>query len=205
LTPLFFWLYKEIAMSDKDWNAVLTRIRNELSDLAHYVDNARKGIESLETTVKLSTEKFPEASRNLSSITGDLETAANSIIAILESMIGDADKAQRLIAELASYNAAIPADRRTRFDALIKELDAVNSGGKAATMDMFTFVSFHDLSGQKLKKVMDSLATVETKIAELAQGFGFDETSAQAKAEVNEHSKVSQDAIDMLIKQKLGQ
>ncbi|TAN60048.1 hypothetical protein EPN18_09375 [bacterium] len=192
-------------MSDKDWNAVLTRIRNELSDLAHYVDNARKGIESLETTVKLSTEKFPEASRNLSSITGDLETAANSIITILEGMIGDADKAQRLISELASYNAAIPGDRRARFDALIKELDALNSGGKAATMDMFTFVSFHDLSGQKLKKVMDSLATVETKIAELAQGFGFDEGAAQAKTGVHEHSKVSQDAIDMLLKQKLGQ
>lgn len=190
-------------MNNKDWNAVLTRIKTELSDLAHYVDSAKKGIESLEVTVRLSTEKFPEASKHLNAVSGDLETAANSIITILEGMINDSDKTQKLIAELNSLRTDLAGPSRARFDAAVKDLTAANSGNKAAAMDMFTFVSFHDLSGQKLKKVMDTLATVENKIAEIAQGFGFEEGAAQAKTAGKEHTKVNQDAIDVLLSQKL--
>lgn len=196
-------------MHDTNWTAVLNRIRVELSDLANYVDNARKGIENLESTVKISTEKFPEASKHLSSITGDLEAAANNIISILEGMVAEEERTAALLKELSGLSNEVSDRGRARFGAIVAGLSAINAKGRADTMNIFTFLAFHDLSGQKLKKVMEALATVEKKVSDLAHSFGFEEAEAAkqpslAKEHGADASKVNQDTIDQIMKQMGG-
>lgn len=192
-------------MPDTNWNNILGKIRTELSDLAKYVDNAKKGIENLESTVKVSTEKFPEATKHLSAVTGDLENAANNIISILEGLLEEKERAHKLFGELAAYADHLPAGIRARFIALASDLDSINSKSKANLMDIFSSLSFHDLSGQKLKKVMSAIADVEKKVAELAKTFGFVEGHAVNKEPAKGKDAASnQDTVDMILKQMRG-
>lgn len=190
-------------MSDNIQNKLLSKIREELSSLAMYVDGAKKGIENLETAVNISSEKFPEASQHLNAITGDLEDAANNIMNILEGLIEDGEKTHRLIAEVGKFADALDGDARSVFAAKVKEVDMINNKMKSSMTDMFANLSFHDLSGQKVKKVVTALSTVEKKIFELAKDFGFGENEL-GKSKEQHAPAIKQDAVDEIMSKLKG-
>lgn len=160
-------------MSEDNWNDVLNKIRGELANLAKFVDNTRKGIDNLELTVKVGSEKFPEASNQLNAVTGDLEKAADNIMTILEGLMAEQDRTNALLNSLSVWAATLDSANADKGQGFIKELGVINEKAKKEMMDIFTNMSFHDLSGQKLKKVIGSLAVVESKLLELALTFGF--------------------------------
>ena len=190
-------------MSDNIQNKLLSKIREELSSLAMYVDGAKKGIENLENAVTISSEKFPEASRHLNAITGDLEDAANNIMNILEGLIEDGEKTHKLIAEAERFAEALGGDAKAAFAAKMKEIDSLNSRMKTSMTDMFANLSFHDLSGQKVKKVVTALSTVEKKIFELAKDFGFGEHDL-GKSKEQHAPAIKQDAVDEIMSKLKG-
>lgn len=194
----------------KNWDSVLNKIREELASLARFVDQTRQGIDTLETTVKISSEKFPEASTQLSAVTGDLENAANNIMSILEGLMSEGDRAHGLLKELSEWAEAARGAGNSRGVSIINELDKINAKSKQDMMDIFTNMSFQDLTGQKLKKVIGSLAVVESKLLELALNFGFNgdaiKTAGQ-KELLNElkgaktSMPIDQDVVDRIMKE----
>jgi chemotaxis protein CheZ len=182
----------------------LGKIRAELSDLAHYVDDARKGIDGLEATVKLSSEKFPEASGQLSAVTGDLEEAANNIMTLLEALIEDEDEAYGLLKELKEHIKVLPEAKAGEAEAAIAGLENINQRMKSSTMDIFANTAFADLSGQKLKKVVGALSVVEAKIIEFACSFGFkgvNDAKKAIKASGDGETTFDQSEIDRILKE----
>ncbi|MBI5344528.1 MAG: protein phosphatase CheZ [Deltaproteobacteria bacterium] len=188
-------------MSSTANSELLTRIRAGLSSLTMFVDSARGGIESLESTVRISTEKFPEASGYLSNVTGDLESAANSIMTILEDLMNEQDKYPALLTALRQIITELPPDKGAKAAGVIKELDSINTRTKKELMNIFAGMSFQDLSGQKIKKVMSALADVEKRIGELADSFGFGSSmrAGAAKAAIPA-APVDQNAVDEILK-----
>ena len=151
----------------------LDRIKAELTSLARYVDQSRQGVDSLESAVKIGSEKFPEASNQLSSVTGDLENAANNIMSIVEGLLVEHDRMSALLESFSKWVGSVRNEDADRGAIMLKELTDVNVGMKSNIMEIFSNLSFHDLSGQKLKKVIGTLAAVEAKILEMAINFGF--------------------------------
>ncbi|MBI5810001.1 MAG: protein phosphatase CheZ [Deltaproteobacteria bacterium] len=189
-------------MSSTANSELLTRIRAGLSSLTMFVDSARGGIESLESTVRISTEKFPEASGYLSNVTGDLESAANSIMTILEDLMNEQDKYPALLTALRQIITELPPDKGAKAASVIQELDSINTKTKKELMNIFAGMSFQDLSGQKIKKVMSALADVEKRIGELADSFGFGSSmraGAAAKPAIPA-APVDQNAVDEILK-----
>ncbi|MBI5587515.1 MAG: protein phosphatase CheZ [Deltaproteobacteria bacterium] len=170
-------------MSDNanSWNSILNKLREELSGLAKFVDQTRQGIDNLETTVKISSEKFPEASTQLNAVTGDLENAANNIMNILEGLMADGDTTQALLKEFTAWALTLKAHESAAGAAIIRKLEDMNAKSKNDMMEIFTNMSFQDLTGQKLKKVIGSLAVVESKLLELALNFGFNGGPTEAE------------------------
>ncbi len=189
-------------MSRKDWNVVMTKITDELSGLAKFIDRTRQGLDSIETTVKIGTEKFPEASNQLSDVTGDLENAANKIMNTVEEHMADQEKAGALIKSLVEWSAN-PAADPAKGAQLAKELSALNAKGKETMMEIFALMSFQDLTGQKLKKVIGSLDVVEKKLVEIALSFGIDEAGLNSSSEPKQAGSkaVNQDIVDKLLKE----
>lgn len=199
-------------MSDhgNKWNSVLSKLREELSSLAKFVDQTRQGIDTLETTVKISSQKFPEASTQLSAVTGDLENAANKIMTIVEGLMSDGDTTHGLLNELKAWAASLKGDGGAKGAAIIKKLDEMNAKSKNDMMEIFSNMSFQDLTGQKLKKVIGSLAVVESKLLELALNFGFngDPAKQEQKTELLNGLKgptnnlpIDQDVVDRIMKE----
>ncbi|MBE9529037.1 MAG: protein phosphatase CheZ [Proteobacteria bacterium] len=148
------------------------KFKSELAGLAQYVDDARKGIDDIESAFQMSSEKFPEASGQLSMVSGDLENAANNIMELIENLVDENDKSKALVDELSALAQKLPEEDAKTAGGLTEKLDAVNTSMKTIMMDMFANTSFHDLSGQKLKKVISTLGTVEAKILEMACNVG---------------------------------
>jgi chemotaxis regulatin CheY-phosphate phosphatase CheZ len=205
-------------MSDNSRNEFLNRLKLELSSLARFIDKTRKGIESLEATVKISSEKFPEAAGHITSVKGELENAANLIMSAVESLNKDHDRMDALLKSLSEWAGGLSVASFTlgkvegvdKGSSMIKELGALNEKMKGGLMGIYTNLSFHDISEQKLKKVIGSLAVVESKLLELALNFGFtaDGRKLEMKADIlnvlratNEQMAIKQDIVDRILKE----
>ncbi|MBI5886833.1 MAG: protein phosphatase CheZ [Deltaproteobacteria bacterium] len=198
-------------MADNDWNDALTRVKTELSVLVKFVDKTRNGLDSLQSTVKISSEKFPEASRQITSVAGEIESAANNIITLLESMMLEQEKAQYLIKSLSTWIKGVPLDDKPKVTEALSQLDGINTRQKRDLMEIFTNLSFQDLTGQKLKKVIASLSIIESKLLELALTFDFgDSIRKEDKKEMlnelkethaAEPMRLNQDVVDKILKE----
>ena len=193
-----------------NWQSVLNKLREELSGLAKFVDQTRQGIDNLETTVKISSQKFPEASTQLNAVTGDLENAANKILTIVEGLMADGDTTHKLLNELKDWSATVKGDAAAKGAAIIGKLEGLSAKSRNDMMEIFTNMSFQDLTGQKLKKVIGSLAVVESKLLELALNFGFNGDPAndgQKAGLINElkgpanNLQVDQSVVDRIMKE----
>lgn len=197
-------------MGTTDWNDNLKRIKDELSLLVRFVDKTRTGLDSLQTTVKLSSEKFPEASRQLSAVAGELENAANNIIALLENLLGEHEESQAIIKSLHEWMGGFAPEEKKKGAAMLGRLEGINSSMKKDLMEIFSSLSFQDLTGQKLKKVVEGLSIVESKLLELAINFDFNDTIKlrdkkamlnELKEVANEPMKLNQDVVDKILKE----
>lgn len=185
-------------MSGKNWSEMQCKFRDEIAVLLRFIDKTRKGIETIENTVKLGSERFPEASSQIAAVTGELENAANNIMSILEGLMQEQESAHEVLKKLAEW--ASKANEPALGLKLVGELGRINEKSRREMMDIFTNMSFHDLSGQKLKKVITSLAVVESKLIEMASSFGLESgviaTLAQSKVD-----PLKQDVVDRLLKE----
>lgn len=173
-------------MSENKLMVTFDKFKSELASLAQYVDDARKGIDDIESAFQMSSEKFPEASGQLSMVSGDLENAANNIMELIETLVDEHDKSKVLLDELSALATKLPAKDAKKAVKIGEKLEEVNTAMKTTMMDMFANTSFHDLSGQKLKKVISTLGTVEAKILEMACNVGVadgEKTSSATKPE----------------------
>ncbi len=187
-------------MSGKNWSEMQCKFRDEISALLRFIDKTRKGVETLENTVKIGSERFPEASSQIAAVTGELENAANNIMSILEGLMQEQEGAHDLLEKLAAW--ASKTKEPEQGLKLIGELGRINEKSRREMMEIFTNMSFHDLSGQKLKKVVVSLAVVESKLLEMASSFGLENGAgigaALAQANVD---PLKQDVVDKLLKE----
>lgn len=194
-------------MEQEKFPTMIAKIREEVSNLAFFVDITRKGMDTIESTLTIGNEKFPEASSQLSSVTGDLENAANNIMSILETLMQEQDRADAIIKELLSWACGIQGSSDSC--ARITELASIHTRSKNGMMEIFSNMSFHDLSGQKLKKVIRSLAIIESKLLEVAVNFDLaGGRSSTEKSDLlnklkgsSEIKPLNQDVVDQLLKE----
>lgn len=187
-----------------NWNEVINKLREELASLASFIDKTRQGIDNIETTVKVGSEKFPEASNQLSAVTGELENAANTIMTILEGLMSEQDRADTLLKNLSVWAQKAASEDREAGMALIGDLKGINVKTRSDMMDIFANMSFQDLTGQKLKKVIGSLAVVEKKLLEMALSFGLDSiegVTTPGRSVKAAEVPINQDIVDRLLKE----
>jgi chemotaxis regulatin CheY-phosphate phosphatase CheZ len=182
-----------------NWNEVMNRLREELSSLAIFIDKTRQGIDTIETTVKV----VPEASNQLSAVTGELENAANVIMTILEGLMSEQDKADTLLKKVSEWAEKTGGADKEAGLAVISDLQAINVKTRSDMMDIFANMSFQDLTGQKLKKVIGSLAVVEKKLLEMALSFGVESLGDISTGSGTKTAElpINQDIVDRLLKE----
>ncbi|HHL39728.1 MAG TPA: hypothetical protein ENJ37_04425 [Deltaproteobacteria bacterium] len=194
------------AMEEKNWEEIVHKLKKEISDLAEYVDKTRRGVDDVAMTVKVGAETIPDTSDRIKSVTDGLEDAANRIMGILEGAMREQDRIQGLLAVLKDWAAALPEKDGREGLGIIDVLESMTGKTKENMMDIFTSLSFHDLSGQQLRKIMKSIAEVESRILALGLSFGIEVDKDEEKEDLlnklqGSSESLDQDVVDRILKE----
>jgi chemotaxis protein CheZ len=123
---------------------------------------------------------------------------------ILEGLLSEQERSDVLLKNLSEWAAKSATGEKEAGLSLINDLQAINLKTRSDMMDIFAHMSFQDLTGQKLKKVIGSLAVVEKKLLDMALSFGMnglgDMKAAVAGANTAE-MPIKQDIVDRLLKE----
>jgi len=194
-------------MSGNNDANLIQKLTQELTKLVEYVERTRTGLENIEDTVMVGSEAVPQASVQINAVTGDLETAANTIMTIVEEVLAEHERNHGLIESLSSWATTLNEKDRAGGEVLIDEIRAINEKTKQQMMNIFSNMSFHDLSGQKLKKVTSSLSVVQLKLHEIATSFGIKDFDEQKAKDIQKrfngivNDAMDQDVVDQLLKE----
>lgn len=135
------------------FSGIDTSIYRECRQLADYISNARKEIASLEPG-DLEHARIPRAGLELDAIVRQTEEATNTIMTSAEAIM-NADPA-----DVAAFQGTVEQN----------------------ILKIFEACSFQDITGQRISKVVQTLAYVETRINELRNLLGItDDEIAQAR------------------------
>lgn len=144
---------------------VESELYGELGELARYINITFKKLQTLEPNIKLSSEKIPMATSQLSDITRATEEATNRIMELTEKVLDNHDLISSGIERVKG------SDRLDKTN--IGELDRLVSDNKNSLIEIITCLSFQDLTGQKINKIMVMMRDVESRILELIVTFGL--------------------------------
>lgn len=133
---------------------------------------------------EIATNYIPLATDQLAAIIEATELAANKIMDNLESMQEGADRAKEMIASLKKGEVTLPGgekggvevdtDRETvkTLSPLIDTLDAYIDENISLISDSFAQMSFQDLTGQRIKRIMDVIGQMEEKVKDMVISSG---------------------------------
>lgn len=161
------------AMSEGDFNkSVNTKLQGELGELARYIDKTRRSLQKLDPVVTETTDKMPQASSQLTDITMATEAATHKIMTFTEKVMDDQEIVSVKIKDLREAATASTVDS-TAILRIARDIEEINNKNKNDMIEILTALSFQDLTGQKIKKIIALVGDVETRILGLLISFGI--------------------------------
>lgn len=193
---------KSIAEGDF-YKEVNIKIQGELGQLASYIDKIRKNLAVVDPGMSKASDKMPQASHELADINKMLESAANKMFDITEKMVDDHGKMSSQLAGLKNWITEV--NDNGKGNAALAELEAMHNITKADLVELITNLSFQDLTGQKIKKLIALVEEVEAKVLELLVTFGHRKEGTASKEKVlhdlRDRSKpINQNLVDDILK-----
>lgn len=161
------------AMSEGNFYKELnTKLQGELGELARYIDKTRKGLQKLDPHISSVSGKIPQASIHLFDITKATEEATHKVLSITEKVMDDQEKMSEKIAKLRDAATAAALDGPAILK-IAREIEEINNRNKDDLIEILTALSFQDLTGQKIKKIVALVQDVEMRILQLLMSFGL--------------------------------
>lgn len=121
----------------------------------------------------MADEMFSEASTQLGAILQTTETATESIMGLVEKHLDSSERASALLDSLD--------DDAGRAE--IAELRAGNQALSEDLMEIMTTLSFQDLTGQRIKRIVAALQQIEKVVFELYMATGLSVKAMQQNPE----------------------
>ncbi len=193
--PFFKGLAFEMSASVKDLALMFIEFRKDLLARIH------PGITDL-------TEHYiPQAADQLEGIIETTEQAANKIMDNLEAMQADTESAAAI---LASFNSGkIPPDdgadvaSGSQIDGQtlaemkphLNRMAEIANDNKTMIADIFIQMSFQDLTGQRIKRIMELVRQMESRLHKMIVSFGIKVAEKERNPEITD-SELAQAVAD---------
>ncbi|OGW15369.1 MAG: hypothetical protein A3G93_07365 [Nitrospinae bacterium RIFCSPLOWO2_12_FULL_45_22] len=163
-------LAKSVAEGDF-YREVSIALRGELSRLADYINKTRKNLQLLDPPLRESAEKIPVASCQLTDIFAATEEATHKILSLTEEMLDDQNQVGSLIDKIQTLIGNAPNNGEPT--SLLDQINNVNLTNETRLIDIMTTLSFQDITGQKIKKIVKLIDEIETRLLEIIVAFGI--------------------------------
>lgn len=162
-------------------------MRGAIKELALLIIDFRKDLKSKidPELTDVATKYIPEASDQLEGIIDTTEKAANKIMDNLELLQERTAQMETIIKSLKSGKLKVPVDDGKSADVeidtqtieklnpLINYMESSVKNYDALTTDIFVHMSFQDLTGQRIKKIMILVKQMEEKLKNMLVCFGI--------------------------------
>ncbi len=147
--------------------------------------SSASGDEGEEQDASRTQKLFTDATGQIEEIMRTTLEATESIMEKAESLLGQREEAGAIIAALT-----VPA----KEERALARLDALNSSLGSSLTDIITDLSFQDLTGQRLKKVVAAISSIQQTVFDLYMSTGLMMKSREAApdkglAEIVEESR----------------
>ena len=189
------------AMANGDFKREIHKtLYGKLGELAQYINTTLKKLQFLEPNVKDTTQKIPQASFQLSEITKMTAEATHRIMGQVEQIQENHRYLQEQLQRLEGQIVQVPEALRT-----LQDIQRVVSEDEEALMEVMTGLSFQDLTGQKIKRIIEMVEEIEKRILQLLITFGipYEKGSTPDPEALQElaGTSISQDRVDELLRQ----
>ncbi|TAJ32132.1 MAG: hypothetical protein EPO64_01675 [Nitrospirae bacterium] len=153
------------------------KLYGELGELARYIESTMGKLRHLESPMTATATQIPQASEHLSDLTRLTEEGTHAVMELTEEIQGNRAQAVAVLNELADALARVGLDAaRVRLDT-VKQILADDD---KHLLDIMTALSFQDLVGQRIKKIVAILDDVEHKLLEMIVVFGLKQEGGEA-------------------------
>nr|WP_319388484.1 protein phosphatase CheZ [uncultured Cohaesibacter sp.] len=132
-------------------SSLMHQVRMDLADMAHAIDRTKKEIAQIKHEDNQGAERFERATIELDAIVSQTESATSEIL-------GAAEKIQEFAWTLREMGA--DSDKCDELD-----MEATN---------IYMACSFQDLTGQRIRKIVDAMHYIESRINSMIEIWGFE-------------------------------
>jgi len=186
-----FFKYALIESFDQDdehfFKGLAFEMSSSVKDLALMIINFRRDLKSrIRPDITDLTQKYiPQTADQLEGIIETTEQAANRIMDNLEAMQDDCEKMTAIVSDLKSGKISLPAENEAAHAVeldqmataalapLSSHLAAIIDANTAMITDTYVQMSFQDLTGQRIKRIMNLVNQMEIRLQKMVVSFGI--------------------------------
>lgn len=143
----------------------------KLGELARYIEETMRKLSDLEHPLSVSTGQLPKASDALTDLTRMIEDGTHRVMELTETL-QVSHRQFRAGLETIEVGLAETGHEHIGTMAQVAGLMNLVVENQKTTMDIMTALSFQDLTGQRIKKVVGILDDVQSRLLELVVVFG---------------------------------
>lgn len=195
------------AMSEGEFDRELNiRLQGELGNLASFINKTMKNLRKLDPAMIEASEKMPGAAESLSDIIKTTEAATHKVLSITEKLMDEQEMIFGKVKELRSA-ASSQAIEGSVILRLAKDIEDLANQNNEDLVQIMTALTFQDITGQRIKKIISLVEEVETRILEILVAFGIKKLEGDKREEIMEQLKgatksdvLKQDLVDDILK-----
>lgn len=177
------------------------QLQGELGRLAEFISKIKSGMINVSVQARYTSLRIPEASLELSGVRDVTMDAANTMLELTEKVM---EGQGRLAALLDGLKAERPAPA-------LEEMGNIVEANNGSLVSMMATLSFQDMAGQRMDKVIKMVDEVESRILEmlLHLGAGIEKKEGAASdkklrmlqmlQERRENTDLKQDLVDTIL------
>ena len=185
---------------DKFFRNIAYEMTGQVKDLALLIIDFRRDLKSkidLDLT-DIATKYIPQATDQLETIIETTEMAANKIMDNLESLQADIEQMKKIFASIKEGTIVVPGEKKegveVKIDSqtimaifpLIAYIESSIKNYTSLISDSFIQMSFQDLTGQRIKRIINLVNKMEEKITNMVISFGIRLTEIEKNPDITQ-------------------
>ena len=194
-------LFRKVLSNDMEqddetfFKQIAHQMTEDLKELAYMIINFKKDLKSKISPeiTDLAIKYIPRTTDQLEGVIETTEKAANQIMDNLETMQTSGEKMEHVLSDLKKGEVKLPGrnngtlDPETIFNLspVFNFLEANVRDSLSLISDTFVQMSFQDLTGQRIKRIMTLVSQMEEKLREMIISFGIKIAAKEKNPEIS--------------------
>ena len=162
------------------YQTVNVRARGVVGELAAYINQTMRNLQTLDPTVKNSSREIPKVAEHLTEIIRTTEDATNRVLEQAEHLVEEQAKVEQGLSRATELLHHLP-NAPTLLACLnaLEDVKTVQRQTQGRAMDIMSAMEFQDMTTQKIQKLITLVAEVEARLLQLLVMFRIEDAAAE--------------------------